>query len=77
MPKRLITKEAMKIDRRSWPPLYRLAERFDVTITALTVRLKQLDLLYIDDQKRLYESMHRLPARGCSSRRIFCIVVLS
>jgi hypothetical protein len=56
MPKRLITEEALKIDRRSWPPLYRLAERFEVSITALTVRLKQLNLLYIDDQKRLYGS---------------------
>jgi hypothetical protein len=59
MPKRLITQEALKIDRRSWPPLYRLAERFDVTISALTVRLKQLNLLYIDDQKRLFESMEQ------------------
>jgi hypothetical protein len=59
MPKRLITEEALKIDRRSWPPLYRLAERFDVSISALTVRLKQLNLLYIDDQKRLYESVEQ------------------
>jgi hypothetical protein len=59
MPKRLITEEATKIDRRSWPPLYRLAERFEVSITALTVRLKQLNLLYIDDNKRLYESVEQ------------------
>lgn len=56
MPRRLITEEALKIDRRSWPPLYRLAERFEVSITAMTVRLKQLNLLYIDENKRLYES---------------------
>jgi Zn-dependent peptidase ImmA (M78 family) len=56
MPKRLITEEALKIDRRSWPPLYRLAERFEVSITALTVRLKQLNLLYVDHRGRLYES---------------------
>lgn len=59
MPKRLITEEALKIDRRSWPPLYRLAERFEVSITALTVRLKQLNLLYIDENKRLYESIEQ------------------
>ncbi len=59
MPRRLITQEVMKIDRRSWPPLYRLAERFEVSITALTVRLKQLNLLYIDDNKRLYESQEQ------------------
>lgn len=56
MPKRLITEEALKIDRRSWPPLYRLAERFEVSITALRVRLEQLNLLYVDDAGRLYES---------------------
>ncbi len=59
MPKRLITEEALKIDRRSWPPLYRLAERFEVSISALTVRLKQLNLLYIDDKKRLFESQEQ------------------
>lgn len=59
MPKRLITEEAMKIDRRSWPPLYRLAERFEVSITALAVRLKQLNLLYIDENERLYESIEQ------------------
>ena len=59
MPRRLITEEVMQIDRRSWPPLYRLAERFEVSITALTVRLKQLNLLYIDDQRRLYESVEQ------------------
>lgn len=59
MPKRLITEEALKIDRRSWPPLYRLAERFEVSITALTVRLKQLNLLYIDENGRLYESIEQ------------------
>jgi hypothetical protein len=56
MPKRLITEEALKIDRRSWPPLYRLAERFEVSITALKVRLQQLNLLYVDDSGGLYES---------------------
>jgi hypothetical protein len=56
MPKRLITEEALKIDRRSWPPLYRLAERFEVSITALRVRLEQLNLLYVDAAGRLYES---------------------
>ena len=64
MPKRLITEKALKIDRRSWPPLYRLAERFDVSITALTVRLKQLNLLYIDDQQRLYESREQATGQG-------------
>ena len=36
--------------------LYRLAERFEVTITALRVRLEQLGLIYVDDRRRLHES---------------------
>lgn len=56
MPKALIRAEALKIDRTQWPPLYRLAERFEVTISALRVRLEQLDLLYVNEKGRLYES---------------------
>lgn len=56
MPKRLITEEALGVDRRRWPSLYRLAERFEVSIAALTVRLKQLNLLYVDRGGRIYES---------------------
>ncbi len=59
MPRRLITEEALKIDRTSWPPLYRLAQRFNVSITSLTVRLKQLNLLYIDVKGRLFESLEQ------------------
>ena len=47
--------EALKVDRTKWPNLYRLGERFDVTISALCVRLQQLNLLYIKD-KQLFES---------------------
>ena len=55
MPRALVREEAGKIDRTKWPNLYDLAERFDVTISALVVRLKQLNLLYIKD-KELFES---------------------
>lgn len=48
MPRDRIRQEANRIDRTNWPSLYRLAERFGVSITALTVRLEQLDLLVID-----------------------------
>lgn len=64
MPKRLIIEEAIKIDRRSWPPLYRLAERFEVSPTALKVRLLQLNLLFIDDKGRLYESREQATGQG-------------
>ena len=56
MPRRLVREEALKINRTAWPELYRLAEKLQVTITALTVRLEQVGLLYIDEQRRLYES---------------------
>jgi Zn-dependent peptidase ImmA (M78 family) len=57
MPRAVIIDEAKKIDRTRWPNLYRLAERFDVTISALRVRLEQFNLLYLDQEtKRLYPS---------------------
>ena len=57
MPRTLIIDEAMKIDRTQWRNLYRLAERFGVTISALRVRLEQLDLLFVDqDTNTLFSS---------------------
>ena len=61
MPKRLIAEAALAIDRTQWRNLYALAETFEVTITALRVRLEQLDLLCLKDGK-LYESHDQ--ARG-------------
>jgi hypothetical protein len=58
MPADLIRVEAMRINRTEWPNLYRLAERFEVTISALCVRLQQLGLLYVHKNGRLYESAH-------------------
>jgi hypothetical protein len=56
MPLDLIRAEALKIDRTQWPNLYELVKKFDVTISALTIRLEQLGLLYVDENRRLYES---------------------
>jgi hypothetical protein len=57
MPRAMITDEAKKIDRTQWPNLYRLAERFGVTISALRVRLEQFNLVYLDQEtKKLYPS---------------------
>lgn len=52
MPRAMITEDAMRTDRTQWPPLYRLAKRYDVTISALVVRLEQLNLLYVDQTTR-------------------------
>lgn len=64
MPKRLLREEALKIDRTKWPNLYRLAERFEVTISALCVRLQQLDLLHIDKNRNLHESLDKASGQG-------------
>ena len=57
MPRAIITDEAKRIDRTQWPNLYRLAERFGVTISALCVRLEQFNLVYVDQEnKNLYSS---------------------
>jgi Zn-dependent peptidase ImmA (M78 family) len=61
-PRDLIRAEALAIDRTQWGNLYQLAQRWQVTITALRVRLEQLDLLFVDKQGRLYESKDQ--ARG-------------
>jgi hypothetical protein len=63
MPRVVITDESKKIDRTQWPNLYRLAERFGVSISALCVRLEQFNLLYVDQEnKKLYAS--RQEAQG-------------
>lgn len=56
MPRELIVREALAIERTSWRPLYELAERFDVTISALKVRLEELDLLHVSKDGKLYGS---------------------
>ena len=55
MPRDMINDEARRVNRTSWPNLYRLAKRFGVTISALIVRLEQQNLLSIRDGQ-LYES---------------------
>jgi len=56
MPADMLRAEALKIDRTTWPNLYRLKDRFDVTISALVVRLQQSELLYVDKNGKLFES---------------------
>ena len=64
MPAEMIRAEAMKIDRTRWPNLYRLAEKYEVTISALRVRLEQLGLLYVDKDGKLYESTDAASGQG-------------
>ena len=56
MPRATIRALIARVRPTRWPELYRLAERFDVTISALRVRLEQLGLLYVSEHGRLYAS---------------------
>jgi hypothetical protein len=56
MPRELLRAEALQINRTEWRSLYALARRWQVTISALRVRLEQLDLLYVGKEGQLYES---------------------
>lgn len=67
MPKALLREEALKIDRTKWSNLYRLAEKFGVSISALRVRLEQLDLLRIGNDNILYESRDKAVGQGTLS----------
>ena len=65
MPRTSIIDEAKKIDRTRWRNLYSLAEQFGVTISALRVRLEQLDLLYVDQEtSTLYSSREQAQGQG-------------
>ena len=56
MPHFLLSSAAKDFDLTHWPSLYRLAELFDVTISALTVRLRQLRMIFISGDKKIYSS---------------------
>ena len=56
MPKNLLRAEVDTIDRTRWSNLYKVAERFEVTISALKVRLQQLGLLYAGMDGGLHDS---------------------
>jgi Zn-dependent peptidase ImmA (M78 family) len=56
MPKWLILQEIEGKDLRSWPVLYRLRERFQVSISALKVRLETLGLIYVAEDKTIHRS---------------------
>jgi DNA-binding MarR family transcriptional regulator len=49
MPEWLIKAAVKDMDVTSWPALYALAERAQVTISNLTVRLHRLGIIYIPE----------------------------
>ena len=56
MPSHLLLQAIQNVDLMSWRELYRLRDEFQVTITALKIRLERLGLLYISRDGLLYPS---------------------
>ena len=56
MPRSLLLPSTKGMNLQAWPPLYRLRDEFDVTITAIRVRLENLGLTYVDSQRRFHKS---------------------
>jgi Zn-dependent peptidase ImmA (M78 family) len=56
MPRPLVLERAPQYDLLRWPSLYELANTFDVTISALRVRLAELHLTFVDPQGHLSAS---------------------
>ena len=56
MPRSLLLPKTKGMNLQAWPPLYRLRDEFDVTITAMLVRLENLGLTYVDSYRRFHKS---------------------
>lgn len=56
MPRDLVLRTIDGIDLTTWPVLYRLAERFEVTVTALRIRLEGLGLLHVAADGTIHRS---------------------
>ena len=56
MPAHVLLEAIGNVNLLSWPALYELRDRFQVTITALKVRLERLGLLYVAEDGKLYPS---------------------
>lgn len=56
LPYRLLRNHIETGDIYEWNSLYYLKEKFDVTISALVIRLKKMGVIYIDDDKNIYQS---------------------
>ena len=56
MPSTILLEAARDVDLLSWTALYRLRDRFEVTISALKVRLERLGLVYVTEEGNLYPS---------------------
>jgi len=67
MPEDLFVSAARQHDLQSWASLYDLADTFDVTISALKIRLERLDLIHVDESGQI----HRSEAERHGQRSLF------
>ena len=56
MPSKLLMEVIEGVNLLNWPTLYGLRDRFQVTISALTVRLARLGILYVTEDGEPYPS---------------------
>ena len=56
MPSTFLWEAVRDIELTRWPNLYRLRDLFEVTISTLTIRLEQLGVLYVSEDRQLYPS---------------------
>ena len=56
MPSPILLEAARDVNLQSWPTLYKLRDLFQVTISALTIRLERLGLVYVTEEGNLYPS---------------------
>ena len=57
MPSNLLWEAVSDVELTSWPNLYGLRKLFQVTISALTIRLERLGVLYVATDGQLYPSL--------------------
>ncbi len=62
IPRHLLREDVDRRCPRGWRDAYTLAERYEVSVTAMKVRLNQLGLVYIDDHGKFHRS--RAEAEG-------------
>lgn len=56
LPYRLLKNHIETGDIYDWSGLYYIKEKFDVTISALVIRLKKMGVIFIDDDRSIYPS---------------------
>jgi hypothetical protein len=67
IPRLLLGEDVERKRPQGWPDVYRLAERYEVTPTAMKVRLNELGLVYIDESG----AFHRSKAEAAGQQPLF------